>query len=176
MKISRSKKCSVVLVLSLLIFTSCGGEPKPEGLPALYPAKITILQAEKKLDGASVILINEETSQSQWLVGGVTDSNGVCTLKTLGKFDGAPVGKYKVTVEKTTIKESETAKQPVPTDPQALNEYYAKIANEEKHYNNVNLKYKLPTTTDLEIEINAGKNENTFDVGEAIMEPIILVK
>jgi hypothetical protein len=144
-------------------------------MPKLYSSQITITQEGKKLDGATVILFNNDTSQSQWVVGGLTDRNGVCTLKTLGKFNGAPVGKYKVIVERIFVKESETAKQPVPTDQQAQEEYYAKIGNEEKRYDNVNLKYKLPTTTDLEIEIIAGKNEKTFDVGKAINEEIILV-
>lgn len=158
------------------MFASCGEEPIPQGMPKLYPSKITILQEGKKLDGATVTLFSDDPSQSQWVVGGLTDRNGVCTLKTLGKFNGAPAGKYKVTVEKISVKESEASKQPVPTDLQAQKEYYAKIRNEEKHYNNVNLKYKLLTTTDLEIEISTGKNEKTFDVGGAIMEELILLK
>jgi uncharacterized lipoprotein YajG len=177
MKISNSNstKFFVVMALSFLMFTSCNREPIPEGMPKLYSSKVIITQSGNRLDGASVILFNLDVPQAPWVVGGVTDSNGVCTLKTLGKFNGAPVGKYKITVIKTTTTPSETSKLPVPTDQQAQEEYYAKIQKEEKHYNHVNLKYQLPTTTDLEIEIIAGKNEKTFDVGEAIKEEIKLI-
>ncbi|MDR2168711.1 MAG: carboxypeptidase-like regulatory domain-containing protein [Planctomycetaceae bacterium] len=175
MKILSLRKCFVIVVLPFLMFVSCGGEPIPQGMPKLYPAKVTIVQAGKKLDGATVTLYNNDNPQSQWVVGGLTDSNGVCTLKTLGKFNGAPAGKYKVAVEKITITGKVTSKQPDMSDTKALEEYYEK-KNNEKYYNNVNLKYKLLTTTDLEIEIITGKNEKTFDVGEPINEEIILVK
>ncbi|MDR2346077.1 MAG: hypothetical protein LBE18_08425 [Planctomycetaceae bacterium] len=176
MKISFSKTFSVVAVLSFLMYASCGGESRPKEMPELYPSQITILQKGQKLEGASVILFNENSEQSRWIVGGVTDSNGICKLKTLGKFDGAPVGKYKVTVEKTTTTESETAKKPQPSDPKELEEYYIKITNEQKHYDHVDSKYKSSATTDLEIEIIAGKNEKNFDVGAAVQEEIILAQ
>ncbi|MDR2643312.1 MAG: carboxypeptidase-like regulatory domain-containing protein [Planctomycetaceae bacterium] len=177
MQISSLKKYLLVVVTGsfFLMFASCGNEPIPKGMPKLYPARIIVLQEGKPLNGATIILVNIENLQTPWTVGGLTDGNGICKLKTLGKFNGVPIGKYKVTVEKNVIQESETSKLPIPTDPQAREEYYAKIRTEEKFYDRVNLKYKSPTTTDLEIEIVGSKNEKTFDVGKEIKQKVILI-
>jgi hypothetical protein len=178
MNILRSKIIVLwgVSILLLTFCVSCGGDLRPEGMPKLYPATVTVLQENKGLDNAIVTLINEDTTQSKWLVGGRTNSSGTCNILTQGKFNGAPLGKYKVLVTKTEKIESETAKKPVPQDDNAATEYYAKIHAEEKFYERVIEKYKEPETSDLEIEITKDKNEKTFDVGEAVKIEIKLVE
>ncbi|MDR1493503.1 MAG: hypothetical protein LBT05_12380 [Planctomycetaceae bacterium] len=167
-------KLVLTLFFALLFgFASCDKTPKPEGMPDLHSAKITIVQEGSPLKDAAVTLLNNDLSQAKWVVGGRTNANGVCILKTQGKYNGALAGKYKVIVTKSEKTESETAKQPVPQDSKAAEAYYAKISSEEKFYDYVDLKYKSPDTSDLEIEITAGKNEQTFDVGKAIKKEFV---
>ena len=82
---------------------------------------------------------------------GTTDAAGTFTLSTYGNQDGAPVGRYKVTVAANTAKESEPGvladeppggfKSPVP------------------------MKYSNPTTTDIVVEVKAeGKNDFTIEL------------
>ncbi|MDR1960352.1 MAG: hypothetical protein LBQ54_15175 [Planctomycetaceae bacterium] len=170
MKTLQLKMGCVLTGLLILGFASCGGEKRPEGMPDLYPAKVTIVQEGKPLEGGVVTLVNNDSSQSKWIVGGRTDAAGICHLTTQGKFKGVPAGKYKVLVTKSEKTESETAKQPVPADSKAADEYYAKIRKEEKYYEYVEEKYKLTSTSGLEMEITSGTNEQTFDVGKAIQK------
>ncbi|MDR1494321.1 MAG: hypothetical protein LBT05_16625 [Planctomycetaceae bacterium] len=51
--------------LILLGSTSCNKAVKPEGMPELYPAKITIVQKRTPLEGAVVTLFNLDASQSK---------------------------------------------------------------------------------------------------------------
>ncbi|MDR1141581.1 MAG: carboxypeptidase-like regulatory domain-containing protein [Planctomycetaceae bacterium] len=168
------KKLTLTLFCFILLgLTSCNKIQKPEGMPELYPAKITIVQEGTPLEGAVVTLLNQDASQSKWVVGGRTDANGVCLAKTYGKYSGAPAGKYKVVVAKTEKTEGETAKQPPPQDHKALEEYNIKRGKEAKWYDYVDVQYKSEETTDLEIEITIGKNEQTIDVGKAIKKEYV---
>ncbi|MDR1480071.1 MAG: carboxypeptidase-like regulatory domain-containing protein [Planctomycetaceae bacterium] len=173
MKTLKTKFAFTLFFVLLLGFASCNKMPKPDGMPDLHSVKITIMQEGTPLEDAAVTLLNNDSSQSKWVVGGRTDASGVCTLKTQGKYNGAPAGKYKIIVSKTEKIESETAKQPVPQDSKAAEAYYAKISSEEKFYDYVDLKYKSPNTSGLEIEITAGKNEQTFDVGKSIKKEFV---
>ena len=160
-------KCQcVICAIVLLCSVSCSKVQKPSDLPDLFPTTITIVQEGQPVEKATVNLLPE--GNSKWFAGGLTNAQGVCKVRTQGKYDGAPVGKYDVVVYKTSILESETRKQPVPSDPVEAKAYYDKVAKEEKFFDSIELKYKKPTTTDLKIEIVAGKNEQKFDVGKPV--------
>ena len=88
-----------LFAFTVLLFSGCSGEPLPPGIPKLYPATLTVIQDGKPLAGAGVILTNVDPS-SDWSAGGATDQNGVLKLRTLGRYDGAPVGTYRVSVQK----------------------------------------------------------------------------
>lgn len=157
----------VIFVLSLML-SGCSSETLPEGMPPLFPAKLTFTQEGKALGDAAVALMNTEPSMMRWTVGGRTDSNGVLTVKTLGKYNGVPAGKYIILVTKTERFAGGTEKQPVPQDDKAAKEYYAKINKEQKFFDYVDLKYSAPETSGLEIEISPDGNEQTFDLGKAV--------
>ena len=81
-------------------------------------------------------------------------------------------------VTKTEETESATEKQPKPdmNDSKALDEYYKKVTAEKKYYDIVDEKYKLSSTSDLEIEIVDGSNSQKFDVGKAIKKEIKMLQ
>jgi len=132
----------------------------------LVPTTITILQEGQPVADATVNLIPEDGSK--WFAVGITNEQGVSKIRTHGKFDGAPAGKYVLVVYKTVEQESETRKQPEPQDSVAAQAYYAKIAAEEKTFDYVELKYKNEKTSDLRIEIGPGATQETFDVGKPV--------
>lgn len=160
------------LLLAIFSFAGCG-EPKPEGLPTLYPALITILQDGKPLDGATVTLIPEDTSLSRWPVGGDTDTSGVAKLHTFHRYEGAPAGKFKVTVNKTI-----TTGDPKPVHPgenatfEQLQAYdKAMKTGKFEVFKVVAPKFRIVNTTTLEVDISAtGDNSKTLDVEAAVKE------
>lgn len=170
-----SKKFIIAHALSLLTccvaFVGCAGEKTPPDMPKIYPTTITITQAGAPCPGASVQLMKKDDLNYKWFAGGVTDDNGVCVIRTLGKYLGAPEGDFNVVVYKTTMLESETRKnQPTPPeDPTELREWMKKVDEEEKEFEEVDPKYKRIETSDLTISIKAGKNAETFEVGEHVM-------
>ena len=166
MKCTLSKNLTLIFIPVLFFCISCSGVKKPDDLPDLFPTTITILQEGQPVADATVNLLPE--GNSKWFAGGKTDAQGKCIIRTQGKYDGTPAGKFNVVVYKTVTQESETRKQPEPTDPVEAKAYYDKIAKEEKIHDFIDLKYKKPTTTDLKLEITSGMNEQTYDVGKPV--------
>src|SRR5690606_8372893 len=80
------------------------GESRPEGLPALFPASVTIEQDGKPLSDATVTLVPTDPALARWPVGGQTDATGTANLKTYMQYEGAPAGSFKVTVNKNITK------------------------------------------------------------------------
>lgn len=156
----------------LAIVIGCG-EPRPEGLPELYPATITVTQDGSPLAGAAVTLLPQDAALARWPAGGTTDSSGVVTLHTYSTYPGAPAGTFKVTVSKTT-----TEGEPRPTHPGAdatpaeLSAYdrAMKTGNFEV-FQVVAAEHRMPSTTKLSIDVTpSGPNQFTLDVGPAVKE------
>lgn len=138
----------------MVLLTICGcSEPKPDGMPPLYGVTLQFHQEGAPLDEASVRLIPQ--SDNPWIVGGSTNAKGEVRLKTHGKYDGVPAGKYKISVNKF-VSEGELPK---------VGEYTPPM----KHFNLVETQYTSPIETPLEIEIVKGKNKfPPFDLGKAV--------
>lgn len=154
-----------VLMLSLV---GCGGVKKPAGMPALHPTTLTLTQEGTPLAGATVTLVSQNKAVSQWQSGGATDAKGVIRIKTSG-FDGAPEGTFKVVVTKTETEGTATVTQ-------SSDEAGAKPSvsgGGQKSYEVVEKEYRSAVTTKLTLEVKAGKNAETFDVGKAVREQII---
>lgn len=163
-----------VLTLGLLAMSACGcGEQRPQGLPELYPASITITQGGENLAGATVSLFPEDTAISRWPVGGVTDESGKARLVTYGKFEGAPAGKFKVMVNKTV---SEGDPMPDPPGPKASAEERAAYDRAIKTgsyevFQVIAAEYRTANKTSLMVEIAPnGDNAIALDVGQAVKE------
>ena len=161
----------IAAVLSALAAASfgCVGEKTPPDMPKLQPTTITITQEGAPCPDADVQLLKKDDLTYKWFAGGVTDASGKCVIRTLGKYNGAPEGDFTVVVYKTVRNESETRKNtPEPTDPAQAREWIKKVAEEEKEFDMIDVKYKKIDTSDLMISIVKGKNEQTFDVGPAV--------
>ncbi|MCL2117733.1 MAG: hypothetical protein FWH27_04805 [Planctomycetaceae bacterium] len=155
---------SLCAVLFLAVFPGCGGKKKPDGLPALYPCEIKVMQDGAPLAGAIVSLVLTEGS-NKWGVSGGTNDQGVAKVYTHGDFAGAPAGQYKVLITKTVIEDA-------PTQEQLNNPNYAGPMGTDYDY--IDLQYKSLKSTPLTIEITSGKNTKDFDVGKAIREKVTI--
>ena len=161
---------SCLFVSSILLFSGCGGEKLPPGIPKLYPATLTVMQDGKPLAGAEVIMINVDPSTS-WSAGGVTDQDGVLKLRTMGRYMGAPVGKYKVAVQKIEVPDTKLPDE-IPTDPAGAQEYNRLVRQiEANSFHVVDKKFALGVS-ELEVEITPSNLALTVDVGPAIRENV----
>jgi len=132
----------LLFVSFCLTFVGCGGEPKPDGFPVLYPISLTFTQEEEPCEDAVVQLLSLDNSP--WSVAGMTGARGITTFWTHGKFPGAPAGRYRVDIKKEEL---------------------ATAANGDIQV------YTLidPNLTPIEIEVIAGKNSfEPFDLGKKV--------
>jgi hypothetical protein len=102
------------------------------------------------LQKAHVELHYQDEQKKNWGSGGISNAEGVVQVFTYGKWEGAPVGLFKVTVTKHLVEGPE---------------------NREVTYTLVDEKFTELAATPLELEIK-GKTSQTFDVGTAIKKKI----
>ncbi|EMI17963.1 hypothetical protein RMSM_05108 [Rhodopirellula maiorica SM1] len=161
-----------VMMTTVLLINGCG-ESRPDGMPELYPATVTITQAGNPLSDATVTLYPNDSALRRWTVGGRTDATGTATLTTHTKYDGAPAGSFKVMVNKT-----ETEGDPIPKHPGA-NATQDQLAAYDRAmktgsfmvYQVVAEEFRTAGNTPLSIEITAdGENAFIEDIGEAVQE------
>jgi len=155
--LSKISRLSLVCFSAAILTLSGCSEPRPEGLPKLYPVTLQFTQGGQPCVEAAVSLIPEPGSP--WGTGGITDVNGRVTLSTHGKYPGIPAGNYKITVSKTEI-------ELVGPAPQGMGEIQATNA-----YSVIDPVYTLPSTTTLAIEVGEGtKTFPPFELGEKVRE------
>ncbi len=165
------KRVALLFALSLFLapLYGCVGEKTPPDMPKLQPTTVTIKQEGAPVADANVQLVKKDDLNYKWLAGGRTDANGVCVVKTMGKYNGAPEGDFQVVVYKTVRSESETRKNvPEPQNPAEAAEWIKKVAEEEKEFEEIDPKYKKYDQTDLTITVVSGKNAVEFDVGPKV--------
>jgi hypothetical protein len=153
------KICRLSCLLMLVLCLGCG-KKLPEGMPPLQPYTLVMLQDGKPVDNVLVRLYPMDQSLSKWTVGAVSQKNGEAVLKTLGQYNGAPTGKYKVTAMKTFIQDVEGAKEKLTEKQKAEG-----VGVPQKKVVYVNPKYEFENTTDLVVEIREGKNREEIDLG-----------
>jgi hypothetical protein len=139
-----------IAVVFCLLFTGCP-QYRPEGMPPLYPCKITITQENKPLAGATVTLFDQSSEDKRWSSGGITDAQGNIQIKTWGKYQGTSIGKYKITVTKQELEE---------------------VGNKVNYFSLVELKHTKMETTPFEIEVTTKGATQIFDVGKPVKELI----
>jgi hypothetical protein len=104
-----------------------------------------------------------------WFPQGVTEASGKANIRTNGRYDGAPLGRFKIVVTKLETDLSKLGLPPPESDPKyatwerkASTEEFPVVALVEKQYTEA-------TTTPLEIEVKKGKgNTTTIDVGKPV--------
>ena len=153
--------CGVLFAFALPL-SGCGGDAKPPGFPKLYPVSLQVMQEGVPLTKASVSLKIADNSMT-WSIGGVTDEQGIAVLWTHGKFRGAPVGTFKVTVNKLFNEGEEEMNLAMNQGDEAA---AAKI--QVKSYSFVNEEYNLFATTPVEIEITTKSKVIDVDAGPAV--------
>ncbi|MDO5565555.1 MAG: hypothetical protein Q4G59_02780 [Planctomycetia bacterium] len=135
--------------LLVLIICVCGcGQKLPDGMPKLRPCSVTIVQAGQPLADATVDLILKE-GNAKWSVSGMTDATGRVECITHGLYKGAPEGTYKVVVTKRE-NGTKDAKGYLPI------------------YSVVDKKYTDPSTTPLEIVVDAKGCDEKLDAGTPV--------
>jgi len=148
----------------ILLFVGCGGDGRPDGMPALHATALTFTQGGTPLADASITLSPNDDSLSQWSIGGVTNNRGVATIQTQG-FNGVPAGTFRITVNKT---EGADAPATGPVDPDAP---FVDTSN-VRSFHVVAPEHRSRQTTQLTVEITPGRNAETFDLGPAVREAV----
>lgn len=102
-----TRRTFLLATTASLLFAGCG-QGRPQGFPRPYPCKITVKNGGQSVEGAQVVLFNSADRQSQTVVAGTTDANGVAEIFTSlsnYKESGAPTGEYSVMIKKDVILE-----------------------------------------------------------------------
>ncbi|MDR0337515.1 MAG: hypothetical protein LBI18_10540 [Planctomycetaceae bacterium] len=169
-------KISVYVPIIFVLILGCSSKQQPDDLPVLYPCKVTVIQDGQPLAGASVILQLTENvsahSGKAWIPMGLTDENGVAVIKTNAKYDGAPLGQYKIVVNKT---ERETSKlEPAPPEDSPHYTTWLEKSQAEKlnEFGLVETIYTDAQKTPHEIEITKNSNQKNVDVGKTVRNKI----
>jgi hypothetical protein len=145
--------------------TGCDNQSKPDGFPKIYPVTITVTQEGKPFPDAQISLEPADGSKN-WSVGGKSDQAGKVILRTYGKFDGAPLGKYKVVILKEINEGMDTYYEALNRgDNNAASKVNVSI------FSLVEAKYNSALTTPIEIEITPNQKTFEIDAGSAVKEP-----
>lgn len=146
-----------------LTWYGCGGTPKPEGMPTLYPCTIKVTQDGQPLAEA-IVYLDPVGEKHKWPVSGVTNVQGVATLSAQAKYLGAFAGDYKLVVTKEEDFQ-ERPDQPVPgSDTEII------PGSPVIRYSLVESQYTSGKTSPQDVTVAKGTNNFTFDVGKAVRE------
>ena len=142
----------------------CKKDSRPEGLPKLYPISVKIVQEGAPLADAHVAFISSDPQLMRWPCGGLTGADGIAKINTYG-FDGAPEGKFLVTVSKYESEGGMSAEESAA----AMQSDSGEIPKGESIYNLVGMDYGNSSKTPLSVEVKATDSNETpeFDVGKA---------
>lgn len=151
----------LVACLSLTLFTACS--PKvPSDVPKLYPCQVKVLQGTAPLEGANVTFYSEGGTNLTF--SGKTDASGIAAIKTIrGTYigNGAPAGKYKVTVVKPqTVKHWKTPEELAKFTREEQIKYDNEMAEKIKALGTIVAKeLSSSETTPLSVEVTSAGGE-----------------
>jgi hypothetical protein len=170
-------KIIVYFFIILISILGCSSQQLPDDLPVLYPCKITVIQDGQPLTGASVILHltdhRPDHGGKSWIPMGLTDENGVAVIKTNARYNGAPLGKYKIAVNKTERETSKLEPAP-PEDSPDYARWLEKSQGEKLHeFGLVETIHTNAEKTPHDIEVTKNVNQKSVDVGKAVRNKII---
>lgn len=158
---------TVSLFVSVVLFGFGCKESRPAGMPKLQKVKITLTQEGQPCDDAKLGLL-PIGGDPQWSSGGTTNANGVLEPVTHGKYKGMPVGKYRVTVDKSVGEGEPPPPSPIDAESQRKFDEYRASGKTYKLFQVMPDKYRLRDSSPLEIEVTEGTNEFTLDVPESV--------
>lgn len=135
----RHYRLGAVAAVVAMSLASAGCSHEPERL-ATYPATGTVTFKGKPTPGALVVLHpQQDLGKDVPRPNGYVDKDGRFVLTTFKSGDGAPAGKYKVTIE--------------------WNKLVVKGKDAEPGPNVLPEKYAQPATTDVVVSIASGENQ-----------------
>jgi hypothetical protein len=127
----------------------CSGKKDEQEKLETKPAQGIVLYNNKPVGNASVGFISLD---NRVRAGGRTDASGSFVLSTYGQDDGAPPGRYKVTVAVSMSRESE----PGVLEPEPEGGWKKSP---------IPMKYANPSLTDIVVEVKeGGKNDFTIEL------------
>lgn len=138
----------------MLAVAGCGsGARKPEGLPDLYPLTLKIVYD----DGTPVAdaLVQLVTKEHTWAIGAKTDAQGNAVIRAQGEFPGAPIGNYKVVVNKVEVVYGEGDPPPI-----------------TGRFNLIESKYTMVPSTTLTLEVKADTKSAELKVGQPVRDEV----
>ncbi|MDR2705717.1 MAG: Ig-like domain-containing protein [Planctomycetaceae bacterium] len=147
------------IILLCLCLLGCG-KNEPNGIPSLQPCSITVMLDDAPLPEATVLF--KPTQDGGISASGITDNNGKALMKIQATYDGVPKGKYKVMIVKQkrernpAVKDEDVNGQPGSVPMNLAMKMYIVTDFVDPKFGNA--------STPLEITIQEGKNEQTFNV------------
>lgn len=161
---------TLLILAACLVFCIGCGKGKPEGMPDLYPVSITITKGATPVADANVFLVPASSSGS-WSVNGITDANGVATIKTSQgdwKQPGAPEGEFNIYITKLAKIEEPEKPADMETNEAAKSEYFAeRLKRLEAANKEIPKALTSASTSGLKITVASGSETNeTFDLSQ----------
>ena len=165
-------KMKTVFVAGLCMVFAVGcGPKKPDGIPPLYPAKVTVTKGTTPIADASVFLVGQGGNPGSWAANGITDAKGVAVINTSQggwKSKGAPEGQYKIFITKRPDVEEDHIPEEIMEDSDARQRFAA------EQLKKLNAAPKVipeiltnPAQSPLKLNVaKSGTSELTVDVNE----------
>jgi len=167
MKPSFSLSATLSFCFCCVAFPGCG-DGRPADMPKLYSVLLTFTLDDAPLTEAFVTLYSTDEN-SRWAVSGRTDAVGCASLRTNGRYSGAPTGTYKIVIDKVERRGPPVPRESeLPKDETERQKVFDEIGKQTTIIRIVDEKFLTSQTTPLEYEVVAGKNEEIFDLGKAV--------
>lgn len=100
----------VVLLFFCIVLIGCRRlPPPPDGLPQLYPCKVSVTFGGEAVEGVNVSLVSA-SPDVKWKSGAKTDQNGVAELRTSFAYPGVPEGEFVIAFDKVEDSQVENAR------------------------------------------------------------------
>ena len=156
--------------MCMLLIAGCGTK-KPEGIPTLYPAQVTVTNGASPIADATVFLVPQGTTGGSWSAICVTNASGVATITTSQgdwKSNGAPEGTYKIYITKKPEVHQDPLPENLQNDSDAIEkhstEYLRLLQNAPKI---IPEKLTSPASSPLTLTVStSGAAELAVDVSE----------
>jgi len=166
----RNITIALLMIIGSFLIAGCGPK-RPDGIPAIYPAKVTVKNGASPIAGANVFLVYQGTASGSWSVNGVTDASGVAEITTSQgdwKSKGAPEGEYKIYITKRPDVQEDPMPEEIKNDSDAMERFAAeqqrKLAAAPKVIPDT---LANPATSPLTISVStSGTAELTVDISE----------
>jgi len=165
------RRCVFVLCASALLGNTIGCNSAPDGMPVLYPCKVTILDGGDPAGAEIIVALQSDPPTANAVIFGQTDPSGIAEINTRFKnFEGAgaPEGTYKITLKKgIDVPHTKTADERKRMSPPEQNAYEAeRDAARAKIQNIVPESLGSVDTSELVIEVTREGGECTVDLAD----------